>query len=340
MRRSFHLLISPKFFQQSREYGLFGVAERNLNQLANVRKGDICFYYTAHQVGLRKAGFIHGPFEVVSELFHNDSPVWVASKHSATKDKYPYRIKIRYLKEHPCLKPVPVQALWDLKDEGKIKSIVDSSALIDKAVCTLLQQEGILLLQSLLQANQLPGHDDSPYRGHDLSEGEVDLLKYEGKKIKELKMEAYLEAYLLLHPDMLHRLAGFKDGVDDKYEVDVLNQVSTYVAGGAIDIVCLYKKQVLDFWLTLTAAVFEVKKAVIVPSYVDQIIRYIEWATRLIPGAKHEMIKGVLIGRDFGNETDKRNALIKRVNEFKQIYAIDAFTYRITGHALDFDKLT
>lgn len=48
MRRKFHLLNSPKYFSISKDYGLFGVSERNLNQLANIWRGDIVFYYTAH----------------------------------------------------------------------------------------------------------------------------------------------------------------------------------------------------------------------------------------------------------------------------------------------------
>lgn len=48
MQRKFHLLNSPKYFSISEDYGLFGVSERNLSQLANIWKGDIVFYYTAH----------------------------------------------------------------------------------------------------------------------------------------------------------------------------------------------------------------------------------------------------------------------------------------------------
>jgi len=340
LERRFHLLNSPKFFSRSLEYGLFGVSERNLNQLANVRRGDITFYYTAHKVGPRTEGVIYGPFEVISEIFFNDQFVWARDSGSSHKDKYPFRIKIKYLEEHVCTNPVPVQAFWDLREEGKIKSIIDSSALIDKAVCTLLYQEGILLMQTLLQANQIPGTDESPYKGHAFEQKPVDIFKVKGKAIQELNMEAYLEAYLLMHPQKLHELAGFDDFSGHRYQVDILNQVSTYIAGGAIDIVCLYKKRVLDIWLTLSAAVFELKKGVIDPYFINQLTRYIEWTARLIPGAKHEMIKGIIIGRDFGKQADARNAVLNRIAQFDKIYSLTCYTYNIRGQEIIFKKLT
>ena len=339
MRRKFHLLNSPKYFSTSEEYGLFGVSERNLNQLANVWKEDIVFYYTAHKVGLRTSGFIHGPFEVTSELFYNDEIVWTRDKKCSGKDKYPYRIKFEYLKEHICLNPIPIQIFWDLKEEGKIKTVIDSSALIDKAVTTLLNEEGILLLQALLQANPRSGEYIKEYKGHSFYEKEVDLLRFKGSKIKEFVMEAYLEAYLLRNAEVIHNLSGFENGLDKNYSYDILNQVSTYIAGGAIDIVCLYKKKVLDMWLAINATVFELKKGIIDPFYVDQLVRYIEWAARLIPGAKHGMIRGVLIGRDFGEQTEIKNGLKKRIENVKGLYSIDCYTYSVKKDKLVFNAL-
>lgn len=339
MQRKFHLLISPKFFAKSLEYGLFGVSERNLNQLANIKKGDIAFYYTARKVGPRTEGVIYGPFEVISGLFFNDKLVWTPDSKNTNKDKYPFRIKIKYLEEHVCLNPVPVQAFWDLREEGKIKSIIDSSALIDKAVCTLLHEEGMLLMQSLLQANQIPGIDGSSYNGHAFEEREFNILKAKGQNIQELNMEAYLEAYLLMNPQKIHGLAGFDDFSDDKYQVDVLNQVSTFIAGGAIDIVCLYKKRVLDMWLTLSAAVFELKKGVIEPYFIDQLARYIEWTARLIPGAKHEMIKGIIIGRDFGRQTKAKSSILERIAHFDKIYSLSCYVYHVGEGEITFEKL-
>ncbi len=339
MQRKFHILNSPKYFSISEEYGLFGVSERNLNQLANIWKGDVVFYYTAHKVGLRTSGFIHGPFEVTSELFYNDKLVWAEDERYPGKDKYPYRIKIEYLKEHVCLNPIPIEILWDLKEEGKIKTVIDSSALIDKAVISLLDEEGILLLQTLLQENPKSGKYKEEYLSHTFYEGKVNLLQFKGGRIKEFRMETYLEAYLLRNPKIIHDLSGFRTGWNQNYDYNILNQVSTYIAGGAIDIVCLYKKKVLDMWLTINATVFELKKGIIDPFFVDQLIRYIEWATRLIPGVKHRMIKGILIGRDFGNQVEVKNKLRKRIEDVKGLYSINCYTYSVKDDKLIFDPL-
>lgn len=339
MQRKFHLLNSPKYFSVSEDYGLFGVSERNLNQLANIWKGDIVFYYTAHKVGLRTSGFIHGPFEVTSGLFYNDEIVWTEDERYPGKDNYPYRIKIEYLKEHICLNPIPIEIFWDMKEEGKIKTVIDSSALIDKAVISLLDEEGILLLQALLQENPKSGKYTREYRGNSLQEERVDLLQFKGDRIKELRMEAYLEAYLLRNPEIIHNLAGFEKGLNQDYDYNILSQVSTYIAGGAIDIVCLYKKKVLDMWLTINATVFELKKGIIDPFFVDQLIRYIEWTARLIPGAKHRMIKGVLIGRDFGNQIEAKNELKERIEDVKGLYSITCYTYSVKNDELIFDPL-
>jgi len=339
MQRKFHLLNSPKYFSISEEYGLFGVSERNLNQLANIWKGDIVFYYTAHKVGLRTSGFIHGPFEITSELFYNDEIIWAEDHQHRGKDKYPYRIKFEYLKEHICLNPIPIEIFWDLKEEGKIKTVIDSSALIDKAVISLLDEEGILLLQALLQANPKSGEHTEGYRGHNFHEEKVDLLKFKGDRLKEFKMESYLEAYLLRNPEIIHDLAGFKNGVNESYDYNILNQVSTYIAGGAIDIVCLYKKNVLGMWLTINATVFELKKGIIDPFFVDQLARYIEWTARLIPGAKHRMIKGILIGRDFGDQIEAKNLLKQHIEDVKSLYSIECYTYSIKNDKLIFSPL-
>lgn len=339
MQRKFHLFNSPKYFSVSEEYGMFGVSERNINQIANIRKGDIIFYYTAHKVGLRTVGFIHGPFEVTSELFYNSEVVWAEDEKKKNNDKYPYRIKFKYLEEHICLNPVPIQVFWDLKEEGKIKTVIDSSALIDKAVTTLLEEEGILLLQALLQANFKSGNYDKKYKANKITEHKVNLLQYTGSKIKEFKMEAYLEAYLLRNPEIIHSLAGFENGLSKEYSYETLNQLSTYIAGGAIDIVCIYKKKVLDLWLKIGVTVFELKKGIIDPFYVEQIIRYIEWASRLIPGAKKEMVKGILIGRDFGNQTDVKESLLSKMKDLEGLYHLEAYTYYIENDLLKFKKL-
>jgi hypothetical protein len=268
--------------------------------------------------------------------------VWEPTEQDPSKDKYPFRIKLKLLKEHICTLPISVQKLWDLKEEDKIKTIMDSSALINKAVCNLLLGEGTLLLQSLIQANLFPKEKEPVYLGHELEEKEINLFRFRGKNIKRFKMESYLESYLLRDSSKLHELSGFHVEQTDKYSIDILNQVRTYVAGGAIDIVCLYKKKILDIPLVLSTAVFELKADVLEKDNVDQLIEYIELASRIIPGSNLDMIQGVLVGRKFGDrDDDVKSELLARIKEIGKLYRIKAYQYIIddTKKEVVFEKI-
>ena len=261
-------------------------------------------------------------------MFYNDEVVWERTEKDPAKDKYPFRIKLKLLKEHICSTPISMQKLWDLREEDKIKTIMDSSALINKAVCNLLPGEGTLLLQSLIQANQFPTEEEPSYLGCGLKENEIDLFKFRGGNVKKFKMESYLESYLLKNPSTMYELNGFPAGTTDKYQMAVLNQVRTYVAGGAIDIVCLYKKRIIGIPLILSTAVFELKADVLKKEDVDQLIEYIEWASRLIPGSNLTMIQGVLVGCEFGNkDEDRKGDLLNRIREVGKTYRIQAYQY-------------
>ena len=61
---------------------------------------------------------------------------------------------------------------------------------------------------------------------------------------------------------------------------------------------------------------------------VDQLIEYIEWASRLIPGSNLTMIQGVLVGCEFGNkDEDRKGDLLNRIREAGKTYRIKAYQY-------------
>ncbi len=115
------------------------------------------------------------------------------------------------------------------------------------------------------------------------------------------------------------------------------------MAGGGIDIVCLYKKKIIGIPLILSTAVFELKNDVLEKDNVDQLIEYIEWTTRLIPGSNHDMIQGVLVGSKFGVKDEKKKEdLLNRIKEAGQEYRIKAFQYIIDDKKKDvlFEKVS
>lgn len=338
-RYKFHLFITPVYYQKCFEYGLFGVGRTQMNQIANVHRGDFVFIYTTHKIGSRTRPFIYGPFRVVSEPFYNDEFVW-AKDDKTGKDKYPYRVKIDTTPEHICEKPISAQKLYDLREEGRIKSVIDSSALINKSVINLLPSEGKLILESLVQQNSQGSVIESPKKGHNQKENPFSPEEFLGESLKEFRLESQLETYLLQNQDKMNTLTQFVNGDRSQYYADIYNQVSTYIAGGAVDIIAVYEKYIFDMWLKLGVAVFELKKGVLEEDTIEQLIEYIEWTARLFPGIKKEMIQGIVVGRDFGNQSERKQRVIGKINEYEKLYNLTCFTYLVDdNNNVNFFKL-
>ncbi len=327
-RYKFHLFITPIYYPKCFEYGLFGVGRTQMNQIVNVHRGDFAFIYTTQKIGTRTKPFIYGPFRVVSEPYLNNEVVW-AKDEKTGGDKYPYRVKIDTTPEHICEKPISAQKLYDLREEGRIKSVIDSSALINKSVINLLPNEGKLILESLVQQNSHGSNMESPKKGHAQKEGSIDPKEFVAKDLKEFRLESQFETYLLQNQDELNALTQFIRDEKSRYYVDIYNQVSTYIAGGAVDIIAVYEKYLFDMWLKLGVGVFELKKGVLEPDTIEQLIEYIEWTARLFPGIKKEMIRGVVVGRDFGNLESHRKDIITRIKEYDRLYNLVCYTYSI-----------
>lgn len=329
-RYKFHLFITPVYYEKCLEYGLFGVGRTQMNQIANVHNGDFVFIYTTQRIGSRTRPFIYGPFKVISEPFFNDEFVWAKDENG--KDRYPYRVKIDTTSEHICEKPISAQKLNDLREEGRIKSVIDSSALINKSVINLLPSEGKLILESLIQQNSKGSLKESPKKGHSETENPFDPKEFLGEGLKEFRMESELETYLLQNREILNSLTQFVSGDKSQYFSDIYNQVSTYIAGGAIDIIAVYEKCIFEMWLKLGVGVFELKKGVLEADTIDQLIEYIEWTARLFPGIKKEMIQGVVVGRDFGNQGSRKEEIIEKLHDYNRIYNIACYTYSVDSN--------
>lgn len=298
-----------------------------MNQIANVHTGDFVFIYTTRRIVSRTQPFIYGPFKVISEPFYNDEFVWAKDENG--KDKYPYRVKIDTTSEHICEKPISAQKLYDLREEGRIKTVIDSSALINKSVINLLPNEGKLILESLIQQNSKESLKESPKKGHQETENQINPKEFLGGELKEFQLESQLETYLLQNQDELNSLTQFVSGNKSQYFADIYNQVSTYIAGGAIDIIAVYEKYLFNMWLKLGVGVFELKKGVLKADAIDQLIEYVEWVARLFPGIKREMIQGIVVGRDFGNQENRRVEIIEKMHEYDRLYNLGCYTYSV-----------
>lgn len=155
------------------------------------------------------------------------------------------------------------------------------------------------------------------------------MLQFRGEGIREFRLEGLLEAFLLMNPHHLYQMSGIPEAVNETFRAQVFNQVSAYVAGGAIDIVCLYEKKVRGLWLTLLATVFELKKNTLSMDNLDQLIENVKWAARLLPGASDEMVRGVLVGRTFGGDSEKKLELQKALQSLEKNSWIKVFEYAV-----------
>jgi hypothetical protein len=337
MTARFHLFITPVYFDRCLEAGLFGVGKRQMNQIANVHAGDFAFIYTARRIRTRTRPLIYGPFRVLTEPFFNDSVVWVEDPKTPAKDKYPFRVKIALTEEHVCREPLPVQKLWDLREEGKVKTVIDASALTNKSVINLLPNEGRLILEAILQFNPRPALDTSPYSGHSLDESPLNPCEFTHGRSPEFRTEAQFETYLLQRPELIHSLADFP--LDENWELETYNQVSTYIAGGAIDIIAIFRKHVFDMSLTLGAAVFEVKKGPASADMLEQLVEYVEWTSRLLPGLKSDMIHGVLVSRGFGPRNEQGAQLKLKLEGLTPRYNLSAVAYRVDKGLVRFGRI-
>ena len=58
----------------------------------------------------------------------------------------------------------------------------------------------------------------------------------------------------------------------------------------------------------------------------------------ILPHDLPEMIKGVIIGRDFGKQINARNAVLERITLFDKLYSLDCYTYHVTEKEITFEK--
>ena len=86
--------------------------------------------------------------------------------------------------------------------------------------------------------------------------------------------------------------------------------------------------------------VFELKKGVLEADTIDQLIEYIEWTARLFPGIKKEMIQGIVVGRDFGNQENRKKEILAKIDDYDQLYNIVCYTYLVdNNNKIIFNKL-
>jgi len=305
----------------------FGVKERSINQIANVHSGDTGFFYVKWKKGNHNVQKIYGPFSIVSGPYYD--------KNYEKKDKpgFSYRVKIKIPKEE-VLDEEGID-LWEPFGELKNRTniyLMYSSAIntYRRSVINLLPEVGEIINKAFGQPKI---ENSSRYKIKNLS-----LIKEVLKNIKDNKFEyeRYLEIYLL---NLLHKNKKLPKKLQvsgrsyNNYSIQYYNQIPTYFATSAIDVVIIYKnnsnKCKPDF-----VEVIELKNKKLAKDHVNQLVYYINWTQKLFSNLKKESVRGILIG------AEKCKSLYNRLEEFKNdCYNLSCFTYKINeNNDVVFDK--
>jgi len=220
-----HIFITPKHFDKCREWGLFGVREGSVNQLANVHARDTVFMYD------KKKQQIVGPYIATSELFYNPQVIWEQS--SDGRDEFPYRVKLDSI---DFCGAVPIDEISELVNQGKLR--IDSGDLAGKSVHTILPGEDELI-KAKLQSNLNESCRIRDPKSVGLDEKPFDIRPFVKNGIV---LEKALETYLLQNPNELERIIGSKLRV-------LYNQFRTNLGGERIDILAFTNTAIFTFEL-------------------------------------------------------------------------------------------
>lgn len=333
-KRQYHLFISSER-KRCMKYKKFGVKTERANQISNVHKGDIAFFYERKYVN-NIDYLIYRPVEIISEPSHRND-----------KKGYNFYVKFKELSMDNEIKSEI--NLWEPfgkldKDTNMYLAYTSAINVRSRSVVNLLPGVGQIICNAFkIQISRETLVD--PQDNNETLEEKYIFNKEDirGKSYKEFHYEGQLETYLLLHPDKLQNKLKYLDESDNirnrNHTAFIFNQVPTYLATSAIDIVISYKEKMDSSKLGLIE-VFELKRNIVVKENLDQLVGYIEWTHKLFPNLDKRMIRGIIIGREFGDSRKWKKEVKKKLKEFKNNgYKLSCFTYKINeNNDVDFDE--
>lgn len=335
--RQYHLFISSDC-NKCIEEGSYGVTKDSINQIANVKRGDIALFYVSNDEKKKKK-------KIEPYIF---SPVFISSDFYYQKG-YPgyfeYRVEIDPI-DKDNRKSLSITQLFEIIHGKKFRSIIDISTSFQRSVINMIDKESEIILENLninntrLETIIRNEKEKEPYMTK-IRDPKFFENKFSKVENNEFKKEIFLESYLLLreNEDKLYKSLDLKDALD--YNVEIYNQVPMWFSGKAIDIVMRIEG--------LYTIIVELKKGKIKEESVNQLVGYIEWAQKLFPNIDKKMIKGILIGNDPRNHyktktkrgytcykkyIGKINEEIDRINND----CISCYTYNIKNGNDDFLK--
>jgi len=266
-----------------------------LVDMLNIDIGDLVFLYE------RQVGF-HGVYKVKSSLFFDTTQV--KNQDGLLIDKqWPLRILLENVYYFP--KPVNEDLLFSTPKYENIFWIWAYRKSQGARGCNTITPEAAEALIELFV--KLNGNDESynkfkPYKPQDSNEIKFTFIEENSK----VALEDYLRGYMISKMTKNKEFEKFLGALEDIEWY--ANNVPYHITQKNIDILVFHKNfRYTNAPLRYKYSVIELKKDVVKPNDVSQLIRYAQWTSGRLANGEIEMIQPILIGYDFSEDAIKKS---------------------------------
>jgi len=265
-----------------------------LIDMLNLEIGDLIFLYE------RQEGF-HGIYKVKTLPFFDTSKV--SNNNGFYVDKsWPIRILLENVYYFP--KPVSEDLLFSTPKYENIFWIWSYRKIQGSRGCNIITPEAAeALIELLVKVN---GCDEKYDAFNPYEPDKIENIKFIfSRHDQEVALEDYLRGYIICQIKKDKEMTEFLGKLDDIEWY--ANNVPYHISQKNIDILVFHKNyRYTDMPLRYKYSIIELKKGVVKPDDVSQLIRYASWAGGRLANGELETIQPILIGHDFTDEAIKK----------------------------------
>lgn len=266
-----------------------------LVDMLNVEIGDLVFLYE------RQVGF-HGVYKVKSSLFFDTSKI-TNQDGLSVNEQWPLRILLDCVYFFP--KPVNEDLLFSTPKYENIFWVWAYRKSQGPRGCnTITPESAEALIELLVKVNgsDVKYNNFEPYKPSQLEKVKFSFAKENGR----LALEDYLRGYVVSKITKDKEFEKFLGNLDDIEWY--ANNVPYHITQKNIDILIFHKNfKYTNAPLRYKYSVIELKKDIVKPNDVSQLIRYAQWTSGRLANGEVEMIQPVLIGYDFSEDAIKKS---------------------------------
>ena len=266
-----------------------------LVDMLNVNVGDLIFLYE------RQVGF-HGVYKVNSPLFFDTAKV-SNNEGLFVDEQWPLRILLKNVYYFP--KAVNEDLLFSTPKYENIFWIWAYRKSQGARGCNTITPEAAeALIELLVKVNgrDVKYANFDPYKPQGLEKIQFSFATQNSKVV----LEDYLRGYIISKMTDDKELEKFLGKLDDIEWY--ANNVPYHITQKNIDILVFHKNfRYTNAPLRYKYSVIELKKDIVKPNDVSQLIRYAQWTSGRLANGEVEMIQPILIGYDFSEDAIKKS---------------------------------